>query len=311
MAKSTTCCAQDGDFLQELEQSALVRQSLAEFRRVTGLAAKLVPAALPTRLIRFGAQDNDFCRAVGCSAHGCQACYRHQAELLSRLDRKLKPQQACCLAGFIHLAVPVLVSGRHIATVLGGKVRLGPDNPAKFAAVERHLRRCGLDRELSELRKAWFRAPLLKRPQLRAAMRLLDQLAKLFAKTIARQPASRSPTDPPCIAEAKQFVRLHLGERLTTRQAAQSLHLNESYFCRLFRRLSGMTFHVYLAKVRVEATQAALLNTHQSIGEIAYAAGFQSIPDFDRVFKARTGQTPSEFRDQGRPRVSVPLGMTV
>jgi AraC-like DNA-binding protein len=40
----------------------LVRGSLAEFRRATGLAAKLVPAVLPTRVIRFGAQETDFWR---------------------------------------------------------------------------------------------------------------------------------------------------------------------------------------------------------------------------------------------------------
>src|ERR1035438_6490959 len=93
------CCAQDSNFLQELEQSALVRRSLADFRRVTGLAAKLVPAALPTHLIKFGAQDIDFCRALGCSARACQACFRHQTDLLNRLDRKLKPQQNYCVAG--------------------------------------------------------------------------------------------------------------------------------------------------------------------------------------------------------------------
>lgn len=87
--------------------------------------------------------------------------------------------------------------------------------------------------------------------------------------------APSSPGAPLCIGQAKQFVRLHLGERLTTRQAAQALHLNEAYFCRLFRRLSGMTFRAYLAKVRVEAAQAALVNTHQSVGEIAFAAGDQ------------------------------------
>src|ERR1035438_1495981 len=93
ITQGATCCAQDGNFLQELEQSALVRRSLADFRRVTGLAAKLVPAALPTHLIKFGAQDIDFCRALGCSARACQACFRHQTDLLNRLDRKLKPQQ--------------------------------------------------------------------------------------------------------------------------------------------------------------------------------------------------------------------------
>jgi YesN/AraC family two-component response regulator len=203
------------------------------------------------------------------------------------------------------------VSGRHIATVLGGKVRVGPVNGRKFAAVERHLRQCGLSRELRELRQAWFRIPVLKRPQLRASTRLLDQLTKLFAEVISRPEASGSPCDPPCIAEAKQFVRLHLRERLTTRRAAQALHLNEAYFCRLFRRLSGMTFHAYVARVRVEAAQSALLNTYQPISEIAATAGFQSASDYNRVFKAHAGLTPTEFRRRHRRRAASSIGPLV
>lgn len=297
MTASTIGCGDQADPLwRGLEESPLVRRSLAEFRRVTGLAVKLVPAALPTRLINFDAQGNDFCRAVACTAAGCRACYQHQVELFSRLDRKLKPQQICCLGGMIHLAVPVVVAGRHVATVLAGRVRVPLADEAQFAALVRHLRQWGMSRQLRQLRRAWFRAPQLTRSQLRAGMRLLDVLAQLFAEACVRPSATCSSGDPPGVAEAKQFVRLHIGEHLTTRQTAQVLHLSDSYFCRLFRRLTGMTFHAYVAQVRVAAAQAALLNTHQSVSEIALAAGFQSISDFNRVFKARVGMAPSQFR---------------
>lgn len=296
------CGNQDGPLWKGLTKAPLVGRSLAEFRRVTGLAVKLVPAALPMRLIKFDAPGNDFCRAVACTTAGCQACYQHQAELLSRLDRKLKPQQVCCLAGMIHLAVPVVVAGKHIATVLGGKVRVQPVDETQFAALERHLRECGMARQLRQLRTAWIRAPQLTRSQLRASMRLLDVLAQFFAEACVGPAATCCSGDPPCVAQAKQFVRLHLDEHFTTRQAAKALHLSESYFCRLFRRLTGMTFHAYVAQVRVEAVQAALRHTFQSVTEIAFAAGFQSMSDFNRVFKARIGMTPSQFRQRRAAR---------
>ena len=293
-------CGPDAGVLPRgLAQSPLVRGSLAEFHRATGLAAKLVPAALPTRLIRFGAQENDFCRAAVCNPDGCPGCHQAQLTLLRRLGGKLKPQQVSCRCGLIQLAVPVMAAGRHVATVIGGKVRVGRSDAPAFEALLPQLRLHGGKRDLWRLRADYYRVPVLTVQKLRAAVRLLDMLARLFAETLAHPPPPRSPTDPPCICEAKQFVRLHLGERLTNRQAAQALHLEESYFCRLFHRLTKMTFHAYVAQARVEQARTLLLNSHQPIGQIAAAAGFQSASDFNRIFKARVGMTPTDFRRKG------------
>jgi transcriptional regulator GlxA family with amidase domain len=53
-----------------------------------------------------------------------------------------------------------------------------------------------------------------------------------------------------------------------------------------------------VAQARVERARTLLLDSQQRIGEIASAAGFQSASDFNRVFKATAGMTPSEFRNQ-------------
>jgi len=282
-----------------LAQSPLVRGALAEFRRATGLAAKLVPAVLPTRLIRFGAQENDFVRAVVCNPDGCRGCHQAQLALLRRLGGKLKPQQVSCRCGLILFAVPVVAAGRHVATVIGGKVRVGRSGARALEALLPQLRLHGGKRALRRLRADYYRVPVLTVQKLRAAVRLLDMLARLFGETLVHPPPPRSLTDPPCICAAKQFVRLHLGERLTNRQVAQAVHLEESYFCRLFHRVTKMTFHAHVAQARVEQARTLLLNSHQRIGEIASATGFQSASDFNRVFKASVGTTPTEFRRKG------------
>jgi AraC-like DNA-binding protein len=279
-----------------LAQSPLVRGSLAEFRRLTGLAAKLVPAVLPTRVIRFGAQENDFVRAVVCNSYGCRGCHEAQIALLRRLGGKLKPQQAACRCGLILLAVPIVAAGRHVATIIGGKVRVGRSGDRALEALLPQLRLPGGERDLRRLRADYYRVPVLTVQKLRGAVRLLDMLARLFAESLAHPPPPCSPTDPPCIYEAKQFVRLHLGERFTNHQVAQALHLEESYFCRLFHRLTKMTFHDYVAQARVEQARVMLRNSHKRIGQIASDTGFQSASDFNRVFKAGTGMTPTEFR---------------
>ena len=295
----SVCGPVAGILPQALGQSPLVRGSLAEFHRATGLAAKLVPAVLPTRLIRFGAQENDFVRAVLCNPDGCRGCHQTQLALLRRLGGKLKPQQVSCRCGLILLAVPVVAAARHVATIIGGKVRVGRDGARALEALLPQLRLPGGKRALRRLRADYYRVPVLTVQKLRAAARLLDMLARLFAEILAHQPSPRSTTEPPCICEAKQFVRLHLSERLTNRQAAQALHLEETYFCRLFHRLTKMTFHAYVAQARVEQARTLLRNSHERIGQIASATGFQSASDFNRVFKAKVGMTPTEFRRKG------------
>jgi AraC-like DNA-binding protein len=60
-----------------------------------------------------------------------------------------------------------------------------------------------------------------------------------------------------------------------------------------------MTFRAYVAQARVEQARTLLLNSHQRIGQIASDVGLQSASDFNRVFKASVGMTPTEFRRQG------------
>ncbi len=259
----------------------------------------LVPAVLPTRVIRFGARENDFCRAALCNANACQGCHREQVILLRRLAHKLKPQQISCRGELIQFAVPVVSAGRHVATIIGGKVRVGRSGAREFKARLAQWRLHGSEPELRRLRAAYYSVPVLTLPKLRGALGLLDMLARLFAENLAHQTPSPTPKDPPCICEAKQFVRLHLGERFTNRQAARALHLEESYFCRLFHRLAKQTFHAYVAQERIAQAKSFLLSSHQPIGQIASDAGFQSASDFNRIFKASVRMTPTEFRQKG------------
>ncbi len=279
----------------------LFRRSLAEFNRLAGLAAKLVPAALPGTPIGFGAHETVFCRRLAAALpSGCPFRLRIQSALNRRMGAKLKPHQICCPLGILQVAVPVVVWGSHAATIVGGKVRLEPPSIQQRSGLVRQLRRCGLTGDLRPLQKAYLAIPVMAGAKLQAALRLLDHLAQLFAGALDHEPIPASLTRPSMAFQIGRFILQHLGERLTTRQTAAAFHLSEGHFCRRFHRLTGMTFHAYVTQLRVERAKSALRVTDVRVNEIALALGFQSTSHFNHLFKSIAGTTPSAFREQRR-----------
>jgi len=85
-------------------------------------------------------------------------------------------------------------------------------------------------------------------------------------------------------------------------EVAKAMHVSTFYFCKMFKKATGLTFTDYLGRIRVEKTKTLLLNPHLRVSEIAYMVGFQSLTHFNRVFRSLTGESPSHFRDKGSLR---------
>lgn len=99
-----------------------------------------------------------------------------------------------------------------------------------------------------------------------------------------------------------EFVEGNLSEKLTTTAAALHAGCSVKHFCRIFERERSTSFTVYVARVRVAEARRLLMESSQSIKEIAYLTGFGSIAQFNRTFKRVIGMTPTECRRIGRSR---------
>jgi AraC-like DNA-binding protein len=104
--------------------------------------------------------------------------------------------------------------------------------------------------------------------------------------------------ESPPVAKARLFIAEHQAEELSLAQVAQSVNMSAFYFCKMFKKATGMTFTDYLARVRVEKVKNLLLNPHKRVSEAAYEAGFQSLSQFNRVFRRIAGESPSAYRDR-------------
>ncbi|HXF11243.1 MAG TPA: AraC family transcriptional regulator, partial [Desulfuromonadaceae bacterium] len=104
--------------------------------------------------------------------------------------------------------------------------------------------------------------------------------------------------EPPVITRAKQFIAEHQTEELSLEQVARSVNTSKFYFCKMFKKATGINFTDYLSRVRTERAKNLLLNPNLRVSEIAYEVGFQSLTHFNRVFKRVLGQSPTEYRSQ-------------
>ena len=243
-----------------------------------------------------GRPDNPFCALVAQTPGGAQACLRFQAAVEGHLAHKLAPHQARCFAGLTDVAVPVVVGGEHVATLLGGQVFRQKPTQEDFARVAKLLAAWGGDTDLRQLESTYFQTRTVSDQEFHAMVGLLRIFAQELADHANRWMIAERSAEPPGVKSAKLFVQAHVGDRLTMHEVAEHVHLSSWHFCKLFKKATGVHFTEYVRRVRVEKAKELLLNPHARITEVAFASGFQSVPHFNRVFKRCAGVTPTKYR---------------
>src|SRR5438477_10519667 len=102
--------------------------------------------------------------------------------------------------------------------------------------------------------------------------------------------------EPVEICKARNFIRNHSDEELSLDQVARSVNISANYLSEKFKKVTGINFVDYVAHTRIEKARDLLHNVNLRISEIAFAVGFQSLSQFNRVFKKLTRQSPTQFR---------------
>jgi len=149
-----------------------------------------------------------------------------------------------------------------------------------------------------DLREAYFDTRVLSARQHDSIVKLLTIFAEHLSMVSNRIVLQEQTAEPPVIVRAKQFIAEHQAEELSLDQVAKSVHTSKFYFCKIFKKATGINFTDYLSRLRTERAKSLLLNQNLRISEIAYEVGFQSLTHFNRVFKRILGQSPTDYRSR-------------
>lgn len=98
------------------------------------------------------------------------------------------------------------------------------------------------------------------------------------------------------IIKAKKYVLMNLDKKITLGEVAAYLHLNPSYFSRLYKQHTNENFIDYVIKSKMERAQELIDHSNASIDKISEMLGFENKSYFFKTFKKYYGATPSEYK---------------
>lgn len=119
-----------------------------------------------------------------------------------------------------------------------------------------------------------------------------------------RQFITRKSSNSKIISQVENIVKNHYQQApyatpslLSVHYLAQKVHLSPNYLSDLLKKETGMNAQDYIHYYLIENAKNKLLNSDDTVGQIAYSLGFEYPQYFSRLFKRKTGRTPIEFRN--------------
>jgi AraC-like DNA-binding protein len=286
----------DRALIEALVNSKVFQDYERAFTEATGLPVALCPVE-SWQLPHHGKRnEGPFCAVVAEKSRACASCLSMQ-EKLTELAAD-EPYTLGCPNGLCDTAVPVRLGDRLIGFLQTGQVFRKPPTDAQFEKAAKQVAEWGVEVDKETLKEAYFSTKVVPARQHEAVVRLLTIFAQHLSMLSNQVVVQHENAEPPVITRAKEYIQEHQTENLRLGHVARACNTSTFYFCKMFKKVTGINFTDYLSRVRIEKSKNLLLNPNLRVSEIAFEVGFQSLTHFNRVFKKILGQSPTEYRAQ-------------
>jgi AraC-like DNA-binding protein/ligand-binding sensor protein len=282
--------------VEHLRRSDIFRDYQKAFNETTGLPLALRALDTLDLPLHGVKNENPFCALMATTNKSCAACLELQKRV--EVEAQLEPKTLKCFAGLCDSAVPVRVGENVIAFLQTGQILLHQPTKEQFTRTTAQLLKYGSEIDVKQLEEAYFQTRVLERRQYEAVLRLLAIFAQHLSTLSNQLVVKGGRVDSPVVAKAKLFITEHQGEEISLRAVSSAVNTSAFYFCKIFKQATGLTFTDYLARVRIEKVKNLLQNPHKRISETAFEAGFQSLSQFNRVFRKIEGESPTTWREK-------------
>ena len=100
------------------------------------------------------------------------------------------------------------------------------------------------------------------------------------------------------ILKVKDYISKHYTEEIRLADLADLVGMSTTSFSRFFKLRSGKTLSDYVVEMRLGVASRQLVDTTNSVSEICYDCGFNTLSNFNRLFRKYKGCSPTEFREK-------------
>ncbi len=245
----------------------------------------------------FAGHRCDFCALVRTGKAGQDQCTASDVDGATQEAARLgEPFLHVCHAGLTEVVMPVVYRGEHVATVFCGQAAVEGSPAGGRRWLTRRAKQLGLAPK--QLCAAHDALPRIDRDRLVQIGRLLFLALGNLAEYEGRAALERALAldRNQAVRDAMDYADRSFQQPVRVADVAKHVGLTPAYFCRLFRKVTGITFVDYLTQRRVAEAKMLLKRTHMKMIDVAFEVGYADQSYFGRKFRQITGQTPSEFR---------------
>jgi AraC-like DNA-binding protein/ligand-binding sensor protein len=282
--------------VEALVHSKLYQDYEKAFSEATGLPVSLRPIESWQLPIHGKRHESPFCDILSGKSKSCAVCLSVQEQLAEKAVTEAA--SVVCPVGLCDTAVPVKLGDRLIGFLQTGQVFSKPPTEAQFVKAKKLITQWGICEDEEKLRKAYFGTRVVTQKRHESVIRLLSIFAQHLSLLSNQLVLQQETSEPPIIRRAKEYIQQHQADDLSLGEVARAVNTSTFYFCKMFKKYTGINFTDYLSRVRIEKSRNLLLNPNLRVSEIAFEVGFQSLTHFNRVFKKILGQSPTEYRAQ-------------
>lgn len=166
-----------------------------------------------------------------------------------------------------------------------GKVRLSIPNAEANDRI----------RDAMNLIAEYYLQPGLKNRKLMILAKMCEMLALLDTQKRGDEEAGTDAGK-----EIVTYIHEMYQKPLTQSEVAEYFHYSKEYFCRVFKKYTGVTFKQYLTGIRLMNAVKLLNATEKNMSEIAQETGFSDESQFIACFRSHYQQTPGHYRRELR-----------
>ena len=99
------------------------------------------------------------------------------------------------------------------------------------------------------------------------------------------------------VLKVKNYIDQHYKDDIRLEQLADLIGMAPTAFSRYFKHRTGKNLSEYIGDIRLGYAARRLVDTTDTVAEICYTCGFNTLSNFNRQFRKRKGCTPTEFRE--------------
>jgi len=143
--------------------------------------------------------------------------------------------------------------------------------------------------------------------QITSLLNLLEELSSFVNKPLASNyfaPKINSEYENR-INIVFNYIKTNAANSIALNEAANSINLTVSAFCKFFKKMTGKTFSDYVNDFKIGNACYLLSETDKPIYQIAHEIGFENQAYFNRVFLSKKACTPIQFRNKLNKKVQL------